>query len=245
MEVHAHTHTERKKWFHYLWEFLMLFLAVFCGFLAENFREHKIEKDREKQYIRSFVEDLGADINSLGERINYCTFTQKLADSTIGLLTRKDRDTVAKDIYHFLRQLHRSDLFTVNDRTIIQLRNAGGMRMISDKAVSDSMMDYYKQVDFIRFIFEESTEFRHSLRTYFPMLLDGVEYRKFENEEFRDMPVKGQVKLLSADPEVINTILITLNHIDGINEVINHLLNNLRKKARGIREFILKKYNLS
>jgi hypothetical protein len=23
MEVHAHTHTERKKWIHYLWEFLM------------------------------------------------------------------------------------------------------------------------------------------------------------------------------------------------------------------------------
>ena len=42
MEVHAHTHTEKKKFTHYLWEFLMLFLAVFCGFLAENFREHKI-----------------------------------------------------------------------------------------------------------------------------------------------------------------------------------------------------------
>ena len=30
MEVHAHTHTARKKWSHYLWEFLMLLLAVFC-----------------------------------------------------------------------------------------------------------------------------------------------------------------------------------------------------------------------
>jgi hypothetical protein len=29
MEVHAHTHTARKKWAHYFWEFLMLFLAVF------------------------------------------------------------------------------------------------------------------------------------------------------------------------------------------------------------------------
>jgi len=43
MEVHAHTHTARKKWTHYFWEFLMLFLAVFCGFLAENQREHMIE----------------------------------------------------------------------------------------------------------------------------------------------------------------------------------------------------------
>ena len=28
MEIHAHTHTPRKKWTHYFWEFFMLFLAV-------------------------------------------------------------------------------------------------------------------------------------------------------------------------------------------------------------------------
>ena len=55
MEVHAHTHTARKKWTHYLWEFLMLFLAVFCGFLAENIREHAVERHREKQFIESFI----------------------------------------------------------------------------------------------------------------------------------------------------------------------------------------------
>ncbi len=65
MEVHHHSHTSRKKWTHYFWEFLMLFLAVFCGFLAEYQLEHKIEKDREKQFIRSMVADLGDDIKQL------------------------------------------------------------------------------------------------------------------------------------------------------------------------------------
>ena len=69
MEVHAHTHTARKKWTHYFWEFLMLFLAVFCGFLAEYQLEHKIEKDREKQYMRSMVEDLSADTLMLQKNI--------------------------------------------------------------------------------------------------------------------------------------------------------------------------------
>ena len=35
MEIHAHSHTPGKKWTHYFREFLMLFPAVFCGFLAE------------------------------------------------------------------------------------------------------------------------------------------------------------------------------------------------------------------
>ena len=61
MEVHAHTHTPRKKWTHYIWEFLMLFLAVFCGFLAENVREHKIEENRARELAKSFYEELKND----------------------------------------------------------------------------------------------------------------------------------------------------------------------------------------
>ena len=61
MEVHTHSHTARKKWTHYLWEFLMLFLAVFCGFLAENIREHKIEENRAKELAKSFYEELKND----------------------------------------------------------------------------------------------------------------------------------------------------------------------------------------
>ena len=65
MEVHAHTSRTsgtRKKWTHYLWEFIMLFLAVFCGFLAENQREHYVEHQREKQYVITMLEDLKANI---------------------------------------------------------------------------------------------------------------------------------------------------------------------------------------
>ncbi len=44
MEVHHHTHPAhgKKTWKAYFWEFLMLFLAVFCGFLAEYQLEHVI-----------------------------------------------------------------------------------------------------------------------------------------------------------------------------------------------------------
>src|SRR6187200_1059208 len=69
MEVHHHSHKSGKKWTHYFWEFLMLFLAVFCGFLAENQREHFIEHKREKQYAASLLEDLRKDTADLNENI--------------------------------------------------------------------------------------------------------------------------------------------------------------------------------
>jgi hypothetical protein len=70
MEAHHHTHTERKKWKHYVFEFFMLFLAVFCGFLAEYQLEHKIERDRERQFTASMTEDLKSDKVMLYENIN-------------------------------------------------------------------------------------------------------------------------------------------------------------------------------
>jgi hypothetical protein len=52
MEVHHHTHAAhgKKTWKDYFWEFLMLFLAVFCGFLAEYQLEHIIEHQRAKVF---------------------------------------------------------------------------------------------------------------------------------------------------------------------------------------------------
>src|SRR5215471_2654460 len=63
MEVHKHPHhvMHRKKWGEYLLEFFMLFLAVFLGFLAENQREHYVEREREKQFINSLVRDVEMD----------------------------------------------------------------------------------------------------------------------------------------------------------------------------------------
>ncbi|MEI7422250.1 MAG: hypothetical protein WCK18_09150 [Prolixibacteraceae bacterium] len=63
METHAHHlhHAPGKKIWHYFFEFLMLFFAVFCGFIAENWREQLQEHRREKEFIHSIVEDLKSD----------------------------------------------------------------------------------------------------------------------------------------------------------------------------------------
>src|SRR5882672_1225038 len=70
MEVHAHSHTARKKWTHYLWEFLMLFLAVFCGFVAENYREHLENTGKEKHFAESLADDLKKDTIRINNIIN-------------------------------------------------------------------------------------------------------------------------------------------------------------------------------
>ena len=155
MEVHAHTHTERKKWTHYLFEFLMLFLAVFCGFLAENQREHFIEHQREKQYIRSYLEDLKTDIHQLDSLITGRLNRKKVMDSLTLILATADPDLYGKEIYFYSRSLTVSYLFFNNDRTIQQLKNGGNLRLIRKQEVSNAIMDYDQQVRLIEWVKKE------------------------------------------------------------------------------------------
>ncbi|HRG82469.1 MAG TPA: hypothetical protein PLO99_08135, partial [Chitinophagaceae bacterium] len=86
MEVHAHTHTARKKWTHYFWEFLMLFLAVSLGFYAENTRETILHKKEVKTQLNAMLSDLQSDIMLFDSVTQRNSHGAEMADSLINLL---------------------------------------------------------------------------------------------------------------------------------------------------------------
>jgi hypothetical protein len=101
MEVHAHTHTARKKWTHYLWEFLMLFLAVFSGFFAEYQLEHFIEKQREKKFALLLYEDFKKDTVFLNNVIHVKEWREKKFDSLFYFTRLPDLPSNATAIYYY------------------------------------------------------------------------------------------------------------------------------------------------
>jgi len=151
MEVHHHSHSERKKWTHYFWEFLMLFLAVFCGFLAEYQLEHKIEKNRERQFINSLVNDIKADTARLNSIIYNRIVRERRLDSLGLLLNSPLPENYTKDIYFFAVSASRTNFirFIPNDGTIQQLKNSGGLRLIRKHNVADSIAKYDVTIRFL------------------------------------------------------------------------------------------------
>src|SRR6187397_2522564 len=151
MEVHHHPHTSdpdmhrgRKKWTHYFWEFLMLFLAITLGFFVENQREHYIEGKRGKQYIRSMIEDLKTDT----AKLYFISAEFKRISIAIDTLLYHFDDFGKGNPIQFKRQydlLHNFPDFIYTDRTIQQLKNSGGLRLIHG-AASDSIINYDSQV---------------------------------------------------------------------------------------------------
>ena len=127
MEVHAHTRTPRKKWTHYLWEFLMLFLAVFAGFLAENQREHMVEHQRAKVYAANLYEELKKDTASLNSTIKENILTCGKLDSFCLFSSEKEKRNISNGmLYYYSRFTTGVNFFSSNNTTIEQLKGSGG-----------------------------------------------------------------------------------------------------------------------
>ena len=131
MEVHAHTHTPRKKWTHYFWEFLMLFLAVFCGFLAENFREHQVEHQREKEYARALYDEFYADSIVFTNKIKGRLDKEKDCDYLIRYIKDSSLTDLPRDFYPaytVVFYLITSYTFEPKDGILNQLKGSGSLR---------------------------------------------------------------------------------------------------------------------
>ena len=102
METHAHHlhNAPGKNFWHYFFEFLMLFLAVTLGFFVENEREHLIEHKREKILIKEMLEDLRKDTAYLHLCVSYFVPNHiRMMDSAINLLKQKGNEKDRKKYF--------------------------------------------------------------------------------------------------------------------------------------------------
>ncbi len=169
MEVHQHSHTQRKKWSHYFWEFLMLFLAVFAGFMAENQREHMVEHQRAKDYAFNLYEELKLDTQSLTKIIkdNY-EVVGKLDTFCLYIREKTERKVNNGMLYYYSSYATAVYNFTSNNTTIEQLKGSGNLRIMGNE-VSQKISDYGRRL--------------HELE--FEYLLSRSEFEKIEELNFK------------------------------------------------------------
>ena len=245
MEVHAHTHTARKKWTHYFWEFLMLFLAVFCGFLAEYQLEHKIEKDREKQYMISMLEDLQIDTLMLQKEYQVGTQQKAIGDMLIDAINNQaiTPDNIKK-IYLLSSNSTRVVLTSFENRTSSQLKNSGGMRLIRKKRVTDSLLSYWQYAEACNGIGERLDFIADKRSDLFARLFYNKYFIRVDSLLAPVSAIKEGAKLISNDPALLAeysnrtyTRKWTLN---------NYLPMMKRTKERAVRliEIIRNEYDL-
>ncbi len=243
MEVHAHTHTPRKKWTHYLWEFLMLFLAVFCGFLAEYQLEHKIERDREKQFMQSLITDLQTDTAKLNSHLDYNSVLLTNYDSLLTLLKDPNMLDHIRELYYYYLPTTYNDIFIPARRTIDQLENSGGLRLISNAAVSDSIMDYYNEV---KVSMNQGETWLRYFDQYHAVAFTIFDYSQINTVFFnRDLILVNpqQYSLLPNDGVVFKFLYNKLFTLRIILQFYVSYLKELKSKSESLLNFLKEKYH--
>jgi hypothetical protein len=252
MEVHHHptaigSHSQRRKWTHYFREFLMLFLAVFCGFLAEYKLEHTIEHNREKQYVQSYLEDVKADTAVLHGAIELRSRRVNICDSLIVLLKSSDREQFTSIIYMYGLRLSSSNRFSPFDRTIHQLRNAGGMRLIRAEGASDSIMTYDIGLRRMQLDEDQSLEILNQYRIAAGKVFDAAVFLKMEimrDSAFRLKKPDDGTKLLTTAAGDINNLCMQLLFYRRSNEAIKNSLIRLSARAERLIQHLEEAYDL-
>jgi hypothetical protein len=235
MEVHAHSHmpTGRgKKWTHYFWEFLMLFLAVFCGFMAENFREHQVET------------------TSLTNTIIRANAMERGLDSLKNYLY--DIENIKKNtpvIYRQNATYTRNIIVSLSDQTATQLRNSGAMRLIRKRNVADNISRYWRNsirventlINFNAFIAEKAkSEDIIFNRKFYKMI------SRLDSSTTLSNYSENTEALLMTDDK--NLLISYANYTDRLQKFIEQYvipqITNLKSGAKSRIELIKKEYGL-
>jgi hypothetical protein len=245
MEVHAHTYTPGKKWTHYLWEFLMLFLAVFCGFLAENQREHMVEHQREKKYIQSLHSDLEADISRLTDIVQLRNDRALMLDSFSKLLNSKETLLHSNDLYYYNSFATRGVAFrfTPVDGTMQQLKNAGNLRLVRKSIISDSIISYDVSVRAFTWGTQDEENMMGTYRNIAEGIFDGVALNSMRDDD-------NNVNRLDYNPPLRLTddskfrLNYRIHMLTVFNKTMRKEARKLLGKAQRLSELLKKEYYL-
>ncbi|MBS1600693.1 MAG: hypothetical protein JST75_20895 [Bacteroidetes bacterium] len=185
MEVHHHPdiHHKPKKWKEYFLEFLMIFLAVTLGFIAENLREHITERAKEKQHIEGFIRNVKDDTALLHHVIVIDERQVRGVDSMLALAhVNMDIDSNRKSFYHFVYYyFFNSSSFKSNDATLQQLKSTGDYRLIERDHVADSLTKYDRD---IHDIYSEGAYYESYFKENLSRLEDIIDVTIFTDTSF-------------------------------------------------------------
>jgi hypothetical protein len=149
MEVHHHPDLRhnKKKGKEYFLEFLMIFLAVCMGFIAENVREHFTEEKTAHRILESYRNDLLLNEKRFVGYDSVFTSVLPLYDSIVNIFYQKRENKELPKLSRLMLKGQRNQVVTINTSAYQQMVSSGSMRFINNWPMMDSIAKYNEQIN--------------------------------------------------------------------------------------------------
>jgi hypothetical protein len=236
---------KKKNWKSYFKEFFMLFLAVFCGFLAENYRESLSVQKIEKEYILSLVEDLKTDTTNLNLYITFRKEKSVLMDSLAEMMLSENRSLMGNEIYFLARQVFNEQAFFYSDGTIQQLKNAGNLRLLRKRNVVNALLTYEKKVKVLEGWDENDNRTKSTFREMGGKVFNSSELNKTMDLNMKFVVPTSNPQLITTDFGVINELAFQIHYLSKMTKGNSLRAESLKSDAGRLLELIHAEYKLN
>ncbi|MCS5491332.1 hypothetical protein [Algoriphagus limi] len=235
---------KKNPWWGNLKDFFLLFLAVFCGFLAENYRESLSNKTIEKEYMLSLVEDLKSDTASLNTYITFKKNKSHLMDSLANMIVSEEKHLLGNQIYFLARQVFNDSPFVYSDGTIQQLKNAGNLRLIKKRLVVEELLKYEKKVIVLHDWDENDTRTKSTFREMGGKVFNSQALNATMDEELNFVVPTTNPELVTDDFQTLNELAFQIHYLSKMCLGNSVRAASLRKDAEDLLELIHEEYEL-
>lgn len=238
----------KRKWKSYIKEFMMLFLAVFFGSLAEYQLENYVEHQHEKQYIRAMIKDAQTDIVNIDEAFSDNERRMIHLDSLATLCFNYEKSIEEdKNLYrHFANGLQHPAFVTLTERTISQLKNAGGMRLIRNRKAANEITLYDAMA---KKLIDQQTFYEQYQNNSIDLGSKLFNYQIYgigrTSQKIKKTPVSPEdIKLISDDKDVLIEFGNAVILYEGMVEYYSAILIETKDKAKQLIRTLQKEYNI-
>jgi len=228
---------------HYFFEFSMMFLALYLGFLAENIRERLVEKKQERVYMQNMLEDLMADIVLSNNYTKNNKVVFELIDTLVQLIKSPERKQyITKLAYTARMVLPQFKQLFLTERTYEQMKSSGTLRLISRQQVANGISYYYHSVSELKkyndSIMVWATDYGNEMGKIFDgeLLLNIIKEKKEIHTD--------ATALLTEDPVVLNELITSAQYLYGALILGEKIGNERSIAAQNLIELIKKEYHL-
>lgn len=235
----------KKGWKGYSLEFILLFMAVSLGFIADNFREKISERNKEKEYIQSMIEDVIEDKINIDKAIKINDQRSIFLDSLMNkcFTFRGSKREVINLNQYFAQVLIHPEFITPSESTMEQLKNAGGMRLIKSKKAINEIIRYDTQIKKIanqQLYYEKYQNKAIDIGTR----IFNLQKLIFLFEDTSDSESPDDFKLINTDRLQLKELGNSVVMYKGIIEYYSVLLKEMAEQGKVLTQTLNKEYKL-
>lgn len=221
-----------RQWGEYLIEFVMLFLAVTLGFVAENIRENISEENKRRDLLSIVVSDFEMDIDQIEFHKQFCKDKILLADSLRNIVLMNHDQIDQKLYYRLLINFPTYWFFVSTDKSRNQADAFGYFLSSSNKELAKALERftfYYNDIRTLdQFVLKLNDKFLVDIA---PGVTDEPIY--FKQWRFPNRPeLTSKLGIKNMKPESKEALLYYISNTTAISDTYLYNYDSLQFYAK-------------